>query len=109
MKWNIFYYNINARKIETFNIFNHGRFREDVIRNLTIIENKEEFAQTLKSNLMYYFWAKAEWELLFSPWVGGDQEKDSVKIDVYEQVMNNWEIFLNYVWENKDVQQKIST
>lgn len=100
MKWNVFYYNINARKIEKFNIFNHWRFREDVIRNLTMIDNKEEFAQTLKSNLMYYFWAKAEWELLFSPWVGGE---NAVKIDVYEQVMNNWDVFLNYVWENKYV------
>ena len=102
MKWNVFYYNINAHKIETFNIFDHWRFREDLQSDLKKCKTKEVFSERLKSELSYYFWAKSEWELLFSPWVGRDREKDSVKIDVYTQVMSNFDILLDYVWENKD-------
>lgn len=101
MKWNVFYYDINRKKISTFNIFDHGRFREDIKKELRKCKTKEEFAERLKSNLMYYFWSKAEWEIIISPWVGGDRERDAVKIDVYEQVMNNFDILLDYVWNNK--------
>ena len=102
MKWNVFYYNINAHKIEIFNIFDHWKFREDLQSDLKKCRTKEAFAERLKSELSYYFWAKSEYELLFSPWVGGNREKDTIKVDVYTQVMANFEILLNYIWENKD-------
>ena len=95
--------NINKRKIEVYNIFNHGGFREDIIRATKEYENKEEFLKYLQSSLMHYFWSKSEWEVIVTPWVGGDIDKDSEKIDVYKQVMNNWEIFSDYVWNNKKI------
>ena len=102
MKWNVFYYNMNAHKIETFNIFDHWKFREDLQSDLKKCKIKETFAERLKSELFYYFGYKSEWELLFSPWVSGDREKDTVKIDVYTQVMANFNVLLDYIWENKD-------
>lgn len=102
MKWNVFYYNINKKKIEIFNIFEHGSFISYVKKAIKESKNKDEFAKQLRSELMYYFWSKAEWEIVISPWVGGDRKKDSIKIDVYDQVMNNFEAFVNYVWENKE-------
>lgn len=101
MEWNVFYYNMNARKIETFNIFNHGSFNKYVKEAIKTYKTKEEFAKQLETELLYYFWCKAEYELLFSPWVGGDIE-DGKKIDVYTQVMANFDILLDYIWENKD-------
>lgn len=102
MEWNVFYYDINRRKISTFNIFDHGSFDKWIQKDLKEIKDKDEFAKALKSNLMYYFWCKSEWEIILAPWCGGDREKDAVKIDVYTQVMNNFEIFLDYVWNNKE-------
>lgn len=101
MEWNVFRYNINSRKIETFNIFDHWKFEEDIQKHLKECKTKEEFEPYLDSHLMYYFWCKSEYELLFSPWCGGDREKDTIKVDIYSQVMNNFEIFLDYVWNNK--------
>lgn len=98
MKWNVFYYNINKRKIETFNIFDHYSFLKYVKKHLKECNIKEDFANKLKSELQYFFWAKSEWEVIIAPWVGGDREKDAIKIDVYAQVMNNWEIFVDYCW-----------
>lgn len=102
MYWNVFYYNVNGKKIDTYDIFDHGRFREDIEKELNICETKEKFAERLKANLMYYFWSKAEWEVVVSAWVGGNASK---KIDVYAQVMNNFDVFLNYVWSFKEVKE----
>lgn len=103
MEWNVFYYDINRRKISTFNIFDHWKFKEDTQKNLNKHKNKDDFAEALKSDLMYYFWCKAEWEIILAPWCGGDREKDAIKIDIYEQAMINFDILLNYIWENKDL------
>lgn len=101
MKWNVFYYNINKKKIDTFNIFEHRSFLE-YVKKAKELKTKEEFKKQLRSELMYYFWAKAEWEVLITPWVGGDREKCAVKIDVYEQVMSNWDVFVDYVFYSKN-------
>lgn len=49
---------------------------------------------------MYYYWAKCEWEVIISPWIAQHNDNE-IKVDVYWQVMNNWDIFLDYVWNNK--------
>ena len=103
LEWNVFYYDINRKKINTYNIFEHGGFVKWVQKDLKDVDNIEDFAKTLESNLQYFFWAKAEHEILITSWVGGDREKDAVKIDIYSQVMLNWEIFLEYVWSNKEL------
>lgn len=99
MHWKVFYYDINAQKISTYDIFDHRCFRVDIEKKLNFCETKEQFAERLKANLMYYFWSKAEWEVVISAWVGGDASK---KIDVYTQVMNNFDVFLDYVWSFKE-------
>lgn len=129
LKWNVYYHAFNDKEIKTFNIFNHGRFREDVEKHLKKYKDKDEFAEKLKSSLMYYFWSKAEWEVVITSWVphitmseldrlNAEREKNikeynrepyslyvnpdvGEKIDVYEQVMNNWNVFLDYVWNSK--------
>lgn len=101
MKWNVYVYNHNKQKIEPFNIFEHRSFNEYVNRHLSEYSDKLEFAEQLKSELRYYFWAKAEWEVAVAPWVGGDREQDAIKLDVYNQVVNNFEVFLDYVWNHK--------
>ena len=102
MKWNVFYYDINKKKIDSFNVFDHYSFARYVKKHLKECITKEEFADKLKSELQYFFWAKAEWEVIIAPWVGGNREKDAVKIDVYAQVMNNGEAFVDYVWSNRE-------
>ena len=101
MEWYVFYHDMSKREITTFNIFHHYNFNKDVIRDLKQVKNKDEFAKKLKSNLQYYFWCKSEFEVLISPWCGGMGTED-VKIDIYTQVMNNWDVFLDYCWNSKN-------
>ena len=65
--------------------------------DLKKIRGKAEFSEALRKNLFYYFCSKCEWEVIISPFVGGS-DKEAIKIDVYDQVRNNWEVFVDYVW-----------
>lgn len=129
LKWIVYRHDFNGQKIKTFNIFDHGRFCEDVEKHFKKYKNKDEFAEHLKRSLMYYYWSKSEWEVVITEWVphitmeeldrlNTEREKTlkeynrepyvlyinpdvGKKIDVYEQVMNNWDIFFDYVWNSK--------
>lgn len=95
--WNVFYHNVNSDRMEIYNVFQHGSFRNEVLKAVKSCSSKEEFSEEIRRSMMYYFWSKSEWEILISPWVGSRRQED-MKVDVYWQVKNNWEIFIDYIW-----------
>ena len=97
LEWNVFYYDFNAKEIKVLNVFDHGRYRRDVEDLLHECSDKDDFSDKLKSITAYYFWAKCEWETVIRPWVG--DEKAAKKIDVFWQLKNNWNRFVEYLWE----------
>ena len=100
LEWNVYVENFNGRKIETFNVFDHTRFLDDTKKNARKnIHNPEAFKEQLRRDLLYYFWAKSEWEIIISAWIRADVTKP-IKIDVFDQVMLNWEQFCKYVWDH---------
>lgn len=103
LEWNVFYYDINKRKITTFNILKqHGSFNEYLKKAFKKCKTKEEFAEVLRRELMYYFWSKAEWELIIEvtednrifliPWCGCSNPEE-VKIDVTDDTNFDWKGF----------------
>ena len=128
--WNVFKENVNSKKIEVFNIFNHYKFKESVIDILKNTENRIEFAEEIKSKLRYYYWAKCEWEVIITSWpchvdleevkrINAEIEEAKEKygrvnyrvsmapsvgrkVDIYEQVLLNFDRFIDYLWEFKD-------
>ena len=102
MKWLVYNFNINAQKIETYNIFEHWSFNEYVKRAAKKYKDKYEFAKQLKRELQYYFWSKCEWELVveitednrifLNPWVGC-REPEKVRIDVTDDTSYDWRDF----------------
>lgn len=96
LEWNVFYHSINSDEIKTANIFEHGGLRKDLREISQTAEGLCDFAQRLDSSLRYYFWCKCEWEVLISPWCGGNAKP--VKVDVYRQIKNAWDAFVQYCW-----------
>lgn len=99
LSWYVYRQDLNSGKIAPWDIFEHGRFRQDIIELLIakrLNENmdKVDFAKDVKSDLMYYFWSKAEYEIILKNWIGKDCE---IKIDVYDQVMLNFDKFVDYL------------
>ena len=98
MVWNVYKFYPSANQVKVFNIFSNDRFktRVRILRKTSI--SKEAFIKDLERELMCYFWSKYEYEISISelfPTYG----YEPLKVDVYSQVMLNWEVFANYVWE----------
>lgn len=96
--WNVIREDINSGQIDIFNIFEHNGFMSDVQNHFRNCQTKAELAEKLRHSLKYYFWGKSQWEVIIRPLCEGQAPYEK-KIDVYWQILNNWEIFLDYVWK----------
>lgn len=100
--WNVYIENINERHIEIYNIFNHYMFRQDLFEIYNKFkDDKDNFLSEIKKSLMYYYWSKCEWEIILSDWPPS-KKFNEMKISVYDQINNNWHIFSEYIWNNRD-------
>lgn len=124
MKWNVYVSSFNDRKIEVRNVFELSSRFDDSLKRIRYNKKKqkypflnEEFKNDLKIALQSAYWSKCEYEIcltdLFQVIEAAQLEKmkekrrfytvdvvGSRKIDVYEQVMLNWDLFVEYVWNN---------
>ncbi len=112
LEWNVYYHDFNGRRITTYNVFNHGtlckqlakiaRQRKKGTDGKRHSITKEEFVKELRSWMMYCYWSKAEWEVIIGPWIANQEafDKESIKIDVFDQLSLNFDIFADYVWDH---------
>ena len=101
--WGVFVYNFNNKQIVTFNVFDHYSFYRGCIKLAKDFSGDyEDLAEKLKREIMYYFWAKCEWEVIVSGWPPTKDRDEEIKVDVYDQIMMNWDKFFNYFVENID-------
>ena len=128
--WNVYVEDPNLGDIKLYNVLNTGIVEE--IKNRTLGTNdKEQFAEEVKSVLMYHYWSRSEWEIVLTDWVPHitiaefDRLADelegyrakwdknpyklfvnlatSKKVDVWDQVQLNWNHFIDYIWNNLKV------
>ena len=101
--WNVYVEDINRRKIEPHNIFDHYSFIKDAKRALRKFgTDRDAFLEEIRHCLMYYYWSKCEWEVIVSSWPPNPPGREvETKIDVYDQIRLNWEHFCDYLWENR--------
>lgn len=111
MIWHVYRENINTRRIEIYNIFDHASFKKDVEEAYATCKTKDEFVEQLRKSLMYYFWSKCEWEVVITDWpthIDSDYHLHTAeKIDVYDQVKLNWSVFVDYVWDTLTIKALI--
>lgn len=119
--------NINQQTIEKYNVLNDGIIKE-IKKHTKGISDKNAFAEIIDPILAYYYRSRAEWEIILTSWptcvsvhelLRLDQELEfyqkkyktvpysltanlvtEEKVDVYRQIKLNWDIFINYLWEN---------
>ena len=119
--------NINKQKIEKYNVLNDG-IVEEILKRTKDFTDKKSFSEEVERIIMYHYWSRSEWEVVLTDWpphMKTDEltklnneveryQKDygkepyslvvnlstAEKIDVYDQVMMNWNIFIDYIWEN---------
>lgn len=127
LTWNVFIEDCNKKRIVVYNILNRVIVEEIINRTLGI-NDKDKFAEEVKSVMMYYYWARSEWEIVITDWpphitneelnkLNLEQEQHyqqsgsyaysnifspavGKKVDVYDQVNLNWNVFIDYLWNN---------
>ena len=102
--WNVYYYNSNSRKIEIHNVFNHWKFIEYSAKHIKKYkDNPKALEEQIRRELMYYYWywSKYEWKVIVAPFTANPKDDECVKVDVYSQVMLNWDRFFEYFWEHR--------
>lgn len=128
LSWKVYREDFNKRIIEEYDIFKGGHW-EKVARELKKeFSNKKEWEEHFCIKLMSQYWARSEYEIVVTSWPPyikiedidkineevNDREKTwgskplkvninptvNRKIDIYEQLRLNWDIFINYVWNN---------
>ena len=130
LEWFVFQRDFNEKEIRPLNVFEGSyKFLVDLLQAKKNYKNDYlKFAQAVRDSLQYAYWSKCEWETIITSWppyVDGEEidrlskEKDECikehsvfyrtdvnlligyKIDVFTQVMLNWDRFIDYVWNNK--------
>ena len=121
LEWYVYKYDINNNSIYTYNVFDHYRFEEEVLETLHKDLTYDKFSERLRSIAMYFFWCKAEHEIVvtsFPPYINAKEAKRiskenvkyrthvaldcGIKVDIYSQLQLNWDAFVNYVWNAKN-------
>lgn len=98
MHWRVFAENFNGKRIEEYDIFEHYSFAEDVKKAYRKYRNDfDAFSEKVRGLLFYYFRSKCEWEVIVGAWPPSERVPER-KVDVYEQVILNWDVFIEYVW-----------
>ena len=103
MEWKVILFDYNSKSLKEYNIFKHPGFKKDFIDMCHIDIDDNDFEDRLRGILQYYFWAKCEYEVFVSEWPPSLEDKiPSVKIDIYYQIMLNWDKFLDYCKQLRD-------
>lgn len=97
--WFVYANRRNPDTIEVVNIFDYPGFYQSLCKCAKKYpDDKSRFIEKVRSNLFYYFCCKAEWEILLSPIFS--HAESQLKVDVYSQVMLNFTLFSEYIWNN---------
>lgn len=93
LQWYVLEWDVNNKKIKPINIL--AGIIEDLAREIKSgrVHNKSILREYLKTVFVYYYWNKAEHEMIVSDLFGKYQEK----IDVWKQIEPNLDLIVDYV------------
>lgn len=120
--WNVIYENLNARKIEVFNIFEHFGFLAYLVhikeklkkqfgkKEEEIQSSKEAFnffEEEVRSALFRFFGSKSEWEVIITSWPPFVENEEIDRLaEEKEQRIKEWGKFYRTT-VNLDICEKV--
>lgn len=102
-EWYVFVSDFNTKTIKTFNVFHSHNFLtgcKESFKKYKLPEQYNELAESIRHDAMYSFWSKSEYEIVITELMDRP-DFNEVKIDVYQQLMLNWEPFIRYTIDHK--------
>ena len=99
-EWYTFIEDFNKKEIIIFNVFRSHNFLEGCKRTFKRFKETERIEKEIKNWALYSFCSKFEYEIVITSLSNSDNFNER-KIDVYDQLMLNWDAFFKYVLEHK--------
>lgn len=96
--WNVIYKDVPGRKISTYNVFRHTGMVEEIRIAFRRHKEKKAFAKELERIIDFSFQCNEAWKFYAYSLEGRTRQK----VSVYSQIMDNWNAFLDYVWNAKE-------
>lgn len=96
-KWNVWIWDFNHDKLEQYDVVPMLLTELKSLRKEYFPMDKKSMNNELKSWARYHFWAKCEYEMIVQSWPKKNNEE---KVDVYNQLMLNWDTFSEAFWKN---------
>ena len=100
LHWKVFEHDFNKNEIIGYDVFSHIGFVEDLKKADRKAKSDKEFLTEAENLLQYYFWAKAEHEILVKG-LFDNKNESQIKIDVFDQIQMNWDRFAEYLLANR--------
>lgn len=124
LEWNVYIEDVNRKIIKPFNIFTHHDFNREIESILKAKIPLADFKKKVQDTLLYYFWGKNEYEIMLTSWPPYITKEELIRlsreikenlakghsnkvlnikpciekrIDIYEQVMLNFNHFITYI------------
>lgn len=93
LEWYVLCWDFNQNEVVNYNIL--AGFENDIAKEVRAkhIYNKSILREYLKTQLMYHYWSKTEYEFYISDLHGNDYKK----IDVWRQIEPNLDRIVEYV------------
>ena len=97
LDWKCMYIRANEIK-PTWNNICYPYWEEEIKkrRKNGKIKNREDLKQYLKSECMYHYWSKCEFETIVTSWPPRKNE-EGTKIDVWDQIEPNLDRLTDYI------------
>ena len=96
MEWYVYRHDTNKGTIYKYNVL-QPYIVEQIKSKTEKLTTLSAFKEILKKEMQYYYWGKSEHEVVIKEWCGTTAEK---KIDIFDQLQLNWEVFVIYVWNS---------
>lgn len=104
-KFYAFYHEFNGTELKPYNVITERLIKdldEAVFKKYydfdaskyDILDSRSKFIKKLRSELMYRYWGKCEWEFVCSNWTGKEFEQ---KVDVWGQLEPNIEVIADLI------------
>ena len=123
--WNVYRIDLSTDKVESYNVFNNWTIRDGIYRatkKFAAYKHRERMPKNhcwdeveekmspiqwwenqVDKILRWEFWARCQYEMSIQSKFSNDFPKSYLCIDVYSQLKNNWEHFINYLRENMNL------
>ena len=96
MEWYVYRHDTNKGVIYKYNVLQPWIIKE-IKERMERTTTLSDFKEILERVLRYHYWSKCEHEIIIKEWTGKPSE---IKIDVFDQLLLNWEVFCRYVWNS---------